>query len=207
MTNKNKKIIIGTSMVVLTTIIVYLIYKRNLNKKNSELMSNYIDELPKINTQSAINETLNKDTDAAQNQTTGAYQDIAKKYNPPVVILDGRRLNLANPTESKIARDLMANILSNLGASMSGLKTNTKEFDRNFKRIGSYSAFTYLNSIYKIIYKEDLWSAIKGESKLYFGNSIISSIQDFFSKSADFRAVIGEQAKVWADVEPTLKRR
>ena len=42
MTSKNRKLTIGISVSVIVIGISYLFYKRNINKRNSELMLEYI---------------------------------------------------------------------------------------------------------------------------------------------------------------------
>jgi homospermidine synthase len=90
MTTKNKKIILGTSIGVIVAGTIYLLYKRSVNKKNSQLMLEFISEIPKTNTSGAVQELANKVTKDALSQidTTDMTKIPTKEF-----IVDGITYN------------------------------------------------------------------------------------------------------------------
>jgi hypothetical protein len=204
MTNKNRKITIGISLSVVVIGISYLFYKRSVNKRNSELMLEYINSFPVENSTVAKNIIENKATDVARVESSGTLSSLTK-YKVKLIALDNKWYNLANSSQRKMAIEVALNIAKQLNAAMKGLGVDKVLFDRNFKRIQSNGAFILVNSIYTTLFKEDLWKAIEGEEYLYKGagngwNAVLGAFVDL----PNYDAVISTQAKLWNTIEKKL---
>jgi hypothetical protein len=164
MTTKNKKIILGTSVGVIAASVIYLLYKRSVNKKNSQLMLEFISELPKVNTREAQQGLLDKiSTDVLKQINTTDMKRIPTKE----FIVDG----ITYPSITELNKtNKMNEIVKNLNKSFSGIGTDLGLFAKNFSRLGNRSAFIFANTLYKQLYKETMWEAINGESQLYKGS-------------------------------------
>ena len=163
MTTKNKKIILGTSVGVIAASVIYLLYKRSVNKKNSELMLEFISELPKTNTTESRKEFFDKTTEDALKQidTTDMTKIPTKEF-----IVDGityKSITDLNKTGK------MNEIVTNLNKSFSGALTDLSLFGKTFPRLGNRSSMIFANTLYKQVYKETMWDAIRGEKQLYGG--------------------------------------
>lgn len=163
MTTKNKKIILGTSIGVIVAGTIYLLYKRSVNKKNSQLMLEFISELPKVNTTESRKEFFDKTTEDALKQidTTDMTKIPTKEF-----IVDGityKSITDLNKTGK------MNEIVRNLNKSFSGVGTDLSLFGKNFSRLGNRSAMIFANTLHKQLYKETMWDAIRGEKQLYGG--------------------------------------
>jgi hypothetical protein len=207
MTTKNKKIVLGVSLLVAAGGIGYLIYKRHVNKRNSALILEYINGLVKENTVGAQNELSNINVDVAKNASS-LNLDSLKQYKVSLVALDGKWYNLGNATQRKSAIDIAVNIANELYSAINRVGTDKIKFDRNFRRIGTNGAFILVNSIYKSLYKKDLWKDIEGEEVLYKGagngwNAVMGLLQDL----PNYDVVISEQAKIWNTLEKQLKTK
>jgi hypothetical protein len=162
MTTKNKKIILGTSVGVIAASVIYLLYKRSVNKKNSQLMLEFISEIPKTNTTSAVQDLGNKITYSVLNQidTTDMKKIPTKEF-------------IVDKTTYKSISDLnktgkMNEIVKDINKAVSSIKgTDTDLFFKSFARLGNRSAMIFANTLYKSLYKETMWDAIKGETALY----------------------------------------
>lgn len=164
MTTKNKKIILGTSIGVIVAGTIYLLYKRSVNKKNSQLMLEFISEIPKTNTSGAVQELANKVTKDALSQidTTDMTKIPTKEF-----IVDGITYNSIVDL-NKTGK--MNEIVRNLNKSFSGFFTDLPLFGKNFSRLGNRSAMIFANTLYKQLHKETMWDAIRGEKQLYGGS-------------------------------------
>jgi hypothetical protein len=207
MTSKNRKIVLGTSLLVAACGIGFLIYKRQVNKRNSGLMLEYIDGLVKENTVGAQNAIANVNVDSAKN-VSSLNLDSLSKYKVSLVAFDNKWYNLSNSIQRKTAIDLATNIARELYDSINRVGTDKIKFDRNFRRIGTNGAFILVNSVYKSLYKKDLWKDIEGEEVLYKGagngwNAVLGLLQDL----PNYDLVISEQARVWNTLEKQLKTK
>lgn len=207
MTSKNRKLTIGISVSVIVIGISYLFYKRNINKRNSELMLEYINGFPVENTTAAKNVIENKASDVARIESSGTLQSLTK-YKVRLIALDNKWYNLSNSTQRKNAIEIALSIAKELNIAMKGFGVDKVKFDRNFKRIQSNGAFILVNSIYTNLYKEDLWKAIEGEEYLYKGagngwNAVIGAFVDL----PNYDAVISAQAKLWNELEKKLNAK
>jgi hypothetical protein len=208
MTSKNRKIAIGTSISVIVISLAYLLYRRSVNKKNSELMLQYIGELPKVNTIAAQNQIANQQTDAAITASSGTINNLLNKYKVNLVALDGKWYNLSNSTQRKQAFEIATNIATQLYYSIKGAGVDKIQFDRNFRRIGTNGAFILVNSIYKATFKEDLWAAIQGEEYLYKGaGNGWNAVMGVFMDLPNYDNVISTQAQVWNNLESKLQKK
>jgi hypothetical protein len=164
MTTKNKKIILGTSIGVIVAGTIYLLYKRSVNKKNSQLMLEFISEIPKTNTSGAVQELANKVTKDALSQidTTDMTKIPTKEF-----IVDGITYNSIVDL-NKTGK--MNEIVRNLNKSFSGFFTDLPLFGKTFSRLGNRSAMIFANTLYKQLHKETMWDAIRGEKQLYGGS-------------------------------------
>lgn len=160
MTTKNKKIILGTSIGVIVAGTIYLLYKRSVNKKNSQLMLEYVSEIPKTNTIGAVQELANKLTYNVLSQvdTTDMSKIPTKEF-----IVDKKTYKSITDL-NKTGK--MIEIVKDFNKSISGVGTDTDLFFRTIARIGNRSALIYANTLYKSLYKETLWNAIRDESDL-----------------------------------------
>jgi len=162
MTTKNKKIILGTSIGVIVAGTIYLLYKRSVNKKNSQLMLEYISEIPKTNTTGALQELGNKITYSVLSQidTTDMTKIPTKEF-------------IVDKNTYKSIKDLnktnkMTEIVKDINKAVSSIKgTDTDLFYKTIARLGNRSALIYANALYKGLYKETMWDAIRGETLLY----------------------------------------
>lgn len=207
MTSKNRKLTIGISVSVIVIGISYLFYKRNINKRNSELMLEYINGFPVENTTAAKNVIENKASDVARVESSGTLQSL-NKYKVRLIALDNKWYNLSNSTQRKTAIEIALSIAKELKTAMKGFGVDKVKFDRNFKRIQSNGAFILVNSIYTNLYKEDLWKAIEGEEYLYKGagngwNAVIGAFVDL----PNYDSVISAQAKLWNELEKKLNAK
>jgi hypothetical protein len=207
MTSKNRKLTIGISVSVIVIGISYLFYKRNINKRNSELMLEYINGFPVENSTVAQNVIQNKATDLARVESSGTLSSLTK-YKVKLVALDNKWYNLANLSQRKTAIEIALSIAKELNAAMNRVGTDKIKFDRNFIRIQSNGAFILVNSIYTSLYKQDLWKAIEGEEVLYKGagngwNATVGSFWDL----PNYDVVISTQAKLWNTLEQKLNAK
>jgi hypothetical protein len=207
MTSKNRKLTIGISVSVIVIGISYLFYKRNINKRNSELMLEYINGFPVENSTVAQNVIQNKASDLARIESSGTLSSLTK-YKVKLIALDNKWYNLANSSQRKTAIEIALSIAKELNVAMKGVGIDKIKFDRNFKRIQSNGAFILVNSIYTSLYKEDLWKAIEGEEFLYKGagngwNATIGSFWDL----PNYDAVIGTQHNLWNTLEKKLNAK
>lgn len=200
MATKTKKAVIVIGTLIVATGIGYLIYRRNVNKKNSGLFLSYMDTLPKENTTGARNELSNIAVADAKAKGTADIAQAIKLYKVRTAIFDGRSYPLNNTASVKAAVGVAGSIAKELNEAMSGLGTDMLKFSTAFKRIGSNGAFVIVNSVYKATYKEDLWKAIEGEEKLYKGagngwNATIGKLMDLPNYSPEISNVV----KTWKD--------
>jgi hypothetical protein len=207
MTNKNRKITIGISLSVVVIGISYLFYKRNINKRNSELMLEYINSFPVENSTIAKNIIENKATDVARVESSGTLSSLTK-YKVKLIALDNRWYNLANSSQRKSAIEIALNIAKQLNLAIDRIGIDKILFDRNFKRIQSNGAFILVNSVYTSLYKKELWKAIEGEEYLYKGagngwNAAIGAFVDL----PNYDAIISTQAKLWNTLEQKLNAK
>jgi len=184
MTTKNKKIILGTSIGVIVAGTIYLLYKRSVNKKNSQLMLEFISEIPKTNTSGAVQELANKVTKDALSQidTTDMTKIPTKEF-----IVDGITYNSIVDL-NKTGK--MNEIVRNLNKSFSGLGTDLVLFGKTFSRLGNRSAMIFANTLYKQLYKETMWDAIRSEKQLNGGS--LNKLSDPLNmyKLADYNLAI-----------------
>ena len=184
MTTKNKKIILGTSIGVIVAGTIYLLYKRSVNKKNSQLMLEFISEIPKTNTSGAVQDLANKVTKDALSQidTTDMTKIPTKEF-----IVDGITYNSIVDL-NKTGK--MNEIVRNLNKSFSGFFTDLVLFGKTFSRLGNRSAMIFANTLYKQLHKETMWDAIRGEKQLYGGS--LSKMADPLNmyKLADYNLAI-----------------
>lgn len=195
MTPKSKKIIAIGGTLIIAAGISYLIYRRNVNKKNSILFLSLMDTLPKENTTAARNETENAAVADAKAKGTADITEAIKQYKVRTATFDGRTYSLNNTATVKSAVSVAASIAKSLNEAMSGLGTDMLKFSTAFKRIGSHGAFVIVNAVYKATYKEDLWKAIEGEEKLYKGagngwNATIGKLWDLPNYAPEISNVV-----------------
>lgn len=208
MTPKNKKIAIGVSATVMVLGIGYLAYRRSVNKKNSALLLEYISTLPIENTVGAQNAIANQNVDTAMAETqTTNLSNALSQYKYKLVALDGKWYNLTISSQKTIATDKAISIAKGLNEAMKGTFTDKVKFEYNFKRIGSYGAFIFINAIYTSMYKEDLWTAINGESDLYHGShsNAVKYLSLGLVDFPNYDSIISTQAKIWNIVEQKMK--
>ena len=184
MTTKNKKIILGTSIGVIVAGTIYLLYKRSVNKKNSQLMLEFISEIPKTNTSGAVQDLANKITKDALSQidTTDMTKIPTKEF-----IVDGITYNSIVDL-NKTGK--MNEIVRNLNKSFSGFGTDLVLFGKTFSRLGNRSSMIFANTLYKQLHKETMWDAIRSEKQLYGGS--LSKLSDPLNmyKLADYNLAI-----------------
>jgi hypothetical protein len=146
MTNKQRNIAIFVSIGLVT--VGYFIYRR---KRNNEEANAIIEFINSSASQVDINEAANQGIETVR----GTKFDSNKLY------VD----NLKGKYEGKI-RDAVANIVINLNKSMSGLGTDDKLFFQTLVRIKNKNTLSFVDKVYKAMYKEGLFEAMKDETKL-----------------------------------------
>lgn len=162
MVAKNKKIIIGLSVTVVAAGIAYLVYKRKKNKESFDLMLEFINELPKVNTTESRKEYFDKSTEDALKQidTTDMTRIPTKEF-----IIDG----VTYKSIKEVPTNKMIQIVNDLNKSFSGAGTDLDLFGKTFTRLGNRSSMIFANTLYKQLHKETMWDAIRGEKQLYGG--------------------------------------
>jgi hypothetical protein len=182
MTSKNRKLTIGISVSVIVIGISYLFYKRNINKRNSELMLEYINGFPVENTTAAKNVIENKASDVARIESSGTLQSL-NKYKVRLIALDNKWYNLSNSTQRKTA---IENSLKSRKKSSSTFKNNPNR-DDIIKRTSSKGKVTKNNPENKIRYSENskkLWlneeyiESVIGPQRIKYDERMISILSD-----------------------------
>jgi hypothetical protein len=153
MTSKNKKIVLGTSLVVAACGIGFLIYKRQVNKRNSGLMLEYISSLPN-----------QIDTTRATEQGMTDVQNI--KYDKNKLAISGMKGSFDN----KNIKDAIIKTTKDLHSAIDGVGTKEADFYRALFNIKNKNTLMFINRLYSSYFKEGLFEAMKGEIAL---NSVI----------------------------------
>ena len=145
LTSRQKNIAIFVGIGAIT--IGYLIWKR----KKNEAEANALLE--------AIGVSLSQ-VDKNEASAQAIQQIQAMNVDPKKLKVD----NLVG--HSPKMRDAIANITTELWASMKGGGTSLNKFSEQFKRIKNKNTLSYIDKIYKAQHKEGLFEAMKGEFAL-----------------------------------------
>lgn len=166
MTSKNKKLAIIGGLTIAALGVGYLVYKRRVNKINSGLMLEYINELPKENTAAAQTNIQNQISSSVINEINSTSASALKGK---ALIFDNKSYILGK--NDKEISDKAVSITTGLRDAMAGVNvlSNVDEFMKSFSRIGNKNAMVYINILYKARFKETMWEAINAEKWLYLG--------------------------------------
>lgn len=210
MTPKNKKIAIGLSLTVIVAGISYLAYRRSINKKNSALLLEYISSLPVENSISVKNVVDKANVDTAQAITQNpSLSDALSGFKLKLICLNSKWYDLTKKDQAKKASDVAIKIAKGLNEAIGFAITDNDKFSFYFKQIQSFGAFTYVDTIYRAMYKKGLWETIQSSPELYKG-----SLRRDFNKWVSFGLTdlpayeppIPEQTKLWITMENKLKQ-
>jgi hypothetical protein len=147
MNAKQKKysLLIG-GVLVLTG--VYLYWRRRVKKEGESLLA-YVNSMP-----------------SQVNLTEAAEQGIKDIKAVP---FDANKLkvdNLSGSIKDTKIKNALANVATELYAAMKGPGTNVSSFAKNLNRIKNKNTLKFLNELYKALFKEDLFQAMKSETSL-----------------------------------------
>lgn len=158
---ENKKIAIYLGIAALT--IGFLIYRRKQNEKEAGALLDYISKMP-----SQVD--LNK----AAEQGIKDVQDV-KLRTDRVVVKEGNKI-VTGPVSDPKMKGYLANYVQRLHTAIDGPSTNTKEVFEVLSRIRTKNTLKWVDTIYKSMFKEDLFKAMAGESSL--NNPIFAVFSD-----------------------------
>lgn len=135
-------------------VIGFLYWQSKKNAEEAKLILDYINQTPSQVDKNAAAEQGIKTTEATKLDKTKMH----------VIGANGKDLfgNYTNPA----IKDAMTKIMVDLRNSMSGPSTNTELFYKAFFRIRNKNTLAEINRLYKILYGETLFEAMKGESAL-----------------------------------------
>lgn len=164
--NQRKNILLFSGAAILGGI-GFLVYKRQVNKRNSELMLEYISELPKINTSKDVTKLADEATANIINQVNSLS---VKAMNGSTIIFDNKSYTLSTLSKTD-GNEKALSIVKGIHDSINRVGTDVDKFISNFTRIGNKNAMIYCNILYKSLYGETMWEAINGEALLYYGSN------------------------------------
>lgn len=151
MKKSTKTILIVVSSVGFVSALGTWIYIRKRNEAEVEALTNFINgSLTQNNLSTMSNEVVKTVEDLPLTKGTLLIDNV--------------------PDSNKEAfRNVLANVVVNLYASMAGGGTDTTSFYTNLKRIKNKATMKFVNTLYKTMYKESLFDAIQDEQALYIG--------------------------------------
>jgi hypothetical protein len=147
MTSRGKKIALFVGIGVIAT--GYFLYARKKNKDEANVILDYISKLPS-----------QVDLSAATEQGIQSIQNI--KFDPKRISISGKKGAIDNAT----IRSEVTKVVKQLHDAIDGLGTSLTPFFDALKRIGNKNTFYAVDYIYKSVYKEGLFEAMKGEFAL-----------------------------------------
>lgn len=128
----------------------YLIYRRNKNQKEATALIEYINTLP-----SQVD--LSLATKQGMDAVRGTKIDLNK--------LKIDNLSGSYATNPKV-KDAIAKAVVDLYASMKGVGTDHKKFFNVLARIKNKNTLAFVDKLYKLMFKEGLFEAMKDETAL-----------------------------------------
>lgn len=154
MTPKQKQIAIFVGIGAVT--IGYLIYARKKNQEEATAVLQYINSLP---SQVDLSEATKQGMDAVR----GTKIDFNK------LAIGTLKGSYTNPK----MRNAVSKTVVDLYSAMKGSDTDTKAFYGALFNVKNKNTLAFIDKIYKAMFKEGLFEAMKGESKL---NSVYYSV-------------------------------
>lgn len=146
--SKNTKTAIYIGIALAT--VGFLFYRQKKNKEEATILLDFIAKMP-----SQVD--LSKATDTA-------IVDVRKtKYNPNKIKIDN--LYGAYKTNPAIKKAI-ANTVTELYASMKGVGTDEKPFFKALNRIKNKNTLMFVDLVYKAMFKQGLFEAMKEEVSL-----------------------------------------
>lgn len=135
-------------------VIGFVIYTRNKNQKEAELILSYINQLPS-----------QVDKSAAAQQGIDTVK--ATKFDQNRLhVLDNNGKALYGKYSTPAIKSAITSIVTDLHKSMNRAGTDTSLFFKAFSRIRNKNTMGFVDQIYKALYKEYLFEAMKDESAL-----------------------------------------
>ena len=132
----------------------FIIYTRNKNQKESEAILEYISQIPS-----------QVDKSAATSQ--GIYTVLKTNFDQNRLhVIDSSGKDLYGKYSNSAMKNAISNIVVDLHKSISGAGTDTKLFFKTFQRIRNKNTMGFIDKIYKGMYGESLFEAMKGETAL-----------------------------------------
>lgn len=144
---KNKRNIVLLSLLAGT--ITFILIRRKVNSVQARALLDYVNAMP-------------SQVDLSSNVDQGIQSTLSTKPDWNKLKID----NLVGPGNNTAIRDAMVKLVTNLNVAMAGLGTNDKAFYKELFRIKNKSTLASVNTLYKAVYRESLFDAMKAESKL-----------------------------------------
>ena len=151
LTSRQKNIAIFVGIGAIT--IGYLIWKRNKNEKEATAILEYINTLPS-----------QVDLNQATEQGIKDVQDI-KLRTDRIVVKEGGKIVVGSIKDPKIG-GYIANYVQRLNTAIKGAGTDYKELFEVLSRIRTKNTLKWVDTIYKTMFKEGLFEAMKSETLL-----------------------------------------
>jgi hypothetical protein len=152
MTTKQRNIAIFAGIGAIT--IGYFIYIRKKNNEEATALLEYIATIP-----SQVN--LSEATQQGMDAVRGTKIDLNK-----MAIIDSKGKLLKGSYKTPAIRDAIAKTVSELKASMQGAGTDAKSFALFLSRVRNKNTLALIDQVYKAMFKEGLFEAMKDEASL-----------------------------------------
>lgn len=147
LTPKQRNVAIFVGIGVIT--IAYLVWKRKNNEKEAGAILEYINNMP-------------SQVDASD----GAQQGMDIVRGTKIDFNKMKVDNLSGSYKNPAIRNAIANIVTELYASIKGGGTDIKNFTKQFDRVKNKNTMAFIDKVYKAQFKEGLFEAMKGEVAL-----------------------------------------
>jgi len=166
--SKKSNIAIISALVVVGGI-SYLVYRKYRGGKEVSALTDYIDG-----------------TYTQTNLSTGGDEAITNIGNIKIDPNKIRIGSLFGNSKTTAIRDAIAKTVTDLRTSMQGGSTDTKLFYSAFYRIKNKNTMAFVDAVYKVLFKEGLFEAMKDEYALYNSGNAFFNDDNTILKSIPF---------------------
>lgn len=161
MTTKQRNIAIFAGIGAIT--IGYFIYTRKKNIEEANALLEYIATIP-----SQVN--LSEATQQGMDSVRGTKIDLNK-----MAIIDANGKLLKGAYSTPAIKNAIAKTVSELKSAMQGAGTDVKTFSKYLSKVRNKNTLALIDQVYKAMFGEGLFEAMKDESALNNANYVVFS--------------------------------